>query len=318
VTQFLKNIKITRGLLAAIALIAASAAQGQPVSDAERCASISGNPDLAIKHCTLAIESGRYSGANLAKLHYNRGIEWAAKSNYDRAIADYDIAIRLNPRYGDAYYNRGGAWGNKGDHDRAIADYDVAIKLNPKDPAAYNGRGFERVAKGDYAHAIADYGTAIQLNPKSAGALLARGRARYYGGDYPNAASDLEQSLKLDHNNYTALWLYLARKRGEIINAEESLDAETRTSRGGAWPQPVILLFVGRTDPASIVAAATDSDAKKQNEQRCEANFYLAQWHLLRGERERALPLLKEAQSGCTREFLEYEGAVAELRRLQR
>ena len=317
-TQFLKNIKIRRGLSAAIVLLAAGAAQAQPISDAERCASISGNPDLAIKHCTLAIESGRYSGANLAKLHYNRGIEWAAKNNYDRAIADYDIAIRLDPRNGDAYYNRGGAWGSKGDHDRAIADYDVAIKLNPKDPAAYNSRGFERVAKGEYANAIADYGTAIRLDPKSAGALLARGRARYYGGDYPNAASDLEQSLKLDHNNYTALWLYLVRKRGEMINAEESLDAETRASRGGTWPQPVILLYMGRTDPASVVAAATDSDAKKQSEQRCEANFYLAQWHLLRGERERAMPLLKEAQSGCNREFLEYEGAVAELRRLQR
>ena len=303
---------------AAILLLAAGAAQAQPANDTERCASTSGNPDLAIQHCTLAIESGRYSGEDLSKLHYNRGIEWAVKSNHDRAIADYDIAIRLSPRNGDAYYNRGGAWGNKGDHDRAIADYDIAIKLNPKDPAAYNGRAFERVAKGDYARAITDYDTAIQLNPKSAGALLARGRARYYSGDYLRAASDLEQSLKLDHNNYTALWLYLARKRGETINAEESLDAETRTSRGGAWPQPVILLYLGRTDPGSVVAASTDSDARKQSEQRCEANFYLAQWHLLRGEREHALPLLKEAQSGCTRDFLEHEGAVAELRRFQK
>jgi len=306
-------------MLTAISVfVSAGIAQAQPVSHSERCASISGNPDLAIKHCTMAIESGRFSGENLAKLHYNRGVEWAAKSNHDRAIADYDIAIRLNPRNGDAYYNRGGAWGNKGDHDHAIADYDVAIKLNPKDPAAYSSRGFERAAKGEYSHAIADYGTAIRLNPKSAGALLARGRARYYSGDYLNSASDLEQSLKLDHNNYTALWLYLARKRGEVINAEESLDAETLTRRSGAWPQPVILLYMGRTDPASVVAASTDSNLKKQSEQRCEANFYLAQWHLLRGEREHALPLLKEAQSGCTREFLEFEGAVAELRRLQR
>lgn len=317
-TKFVKTLKVAHGLAAAALLLVAGVAQAQPVNDAERCRSISGNPDLAIKHCTLAIESGRYSGDNLSKLHYNRAIEWAAKSNHDRAIVDYDTAIRLSPKYGDAYYNRGSAWGNKGDHDRAIADYDVAIKLNPKDPAAYNGRGFERVATGDYARAVEDYGTAIQLNPKSAGALLARGRARFYSGDYLRAASDLEQSLKLDRNSYTALWLYLARKRGEIINAEESLDAETRASRGGGWPHAVTLLYMGRTDPASVIAAATDSDPKRQSEQRCEANFYLAQWHLLRAERERALPLLKEAQSGCAREFLEYEGAVAELRRLMK
>ncbi len=310
--------RILWALPTAIFLAAAGAAQAQPANDAERCANISGNPDLAIQHCTRAIESGRYSGEELSKLHYNRGIEWAAKGDHDRAIADYDAAIRLSPRNGDAFYNRGGAWGNKGDHDRAIADYDAAISLNPKDPAAYNGRAFERVAKGDYARAISDYDTAIQLDPKSAGALLARGRARYYSGDYLRAVSDLEQSLTLDHNNYTALWLYLARKRDEMINAEETLDAETRTSRGGAWPAPVIVLYLGRTDPGSVVAASTDPDARKQSEQRCEANFYLAQWHLLRGERERALPLLKEAQSGCPRDFLEHEGATAELRRLQK
>ena len=303
-------------LAAAALLIAAGAAQAQPADDAERCASIAGNPDLAIQHCTRAIESGRYSGEDLSKLHYNRGIEWAAKGNHDRAIADYDDAIRLNPRNSDAYYNRGSAWGNKGDHDRAIADYDATIKLNPKDAAAHSGRAFERVAKGDYARAIEDYDASLQLNPKSAGALLARGRARYYSGDYLRAVSDLEHSLKLDHHNYTALWLYLARRHADMINAEEMLDAETRTTRGGAWPAPVIVLYLGRTDPGSVVAASTDSDTRKQAEQRCEANFYLAQWHLLRGERERALPLLKEAQNGCPRDFLEHEGAVAELRRL--
>lgn len=311
-------ITIASRMAVAVLLLATAAAQAQSVDDAERCASISGNPDLAIQHCTRAIESGRYSGENLFKLHYNRGIEWAAKGDHDRAIADYDAAIRLNPRNSDAYYNRGTAWGNKGDHDRAIADYDVAIKLNPKDPTVYSGRAFELVAKGDLTRALADYDTANQLEPKSAGVLLARGRARFYSGDYLRAVSDLEQSLKLDQNNYTALWLYLARKRGEMINAEEALDAETRTSRDGAWPTPVVVLYLGRTDPASVIAASTDSNARRQNEQRCEANFYLAQWHLARGERERALPLLKEAQGGCPREFLEYEGAVAELRRLQR
>ena len=269
-------------LCTVILLAAATAAHAQPANDAERCASITNNPDLAIQHCSRAIESGKFTGEPLARLHYNRGIEWAAKSNYDRAIADYDAAIQLNPRNGDAYYNRGNAWGNKGDHDRAIADYDIAVKLDPK----------------------------------SSGTLLARGRTRLYSGDFPRAVADLEQSLKLDYNEYTALWLYLARKRGGAADAEERLDNETRASRGGSWPVPIIVLYLGRTDPDSVFAASTDPDARKQREQRCEATFYVAHWHLIRNDRERALPLLKEAQGSCPREFLEHEGAVAELRRL--
>ena len=315
-----KNLHGALAVLAAAALLAAAGAARaqQPDSDAERCASISNNPDLAIQHCTRAIESRRYAGEELSKLHYNRGIEWAAKGDHDRAIADYDTAIRLNPRYGDAFYNRGSAWGNKGDHERAIADYDAAIRLNPKDPAPYNGRAYELTARGDYARAIADYDTAIGLDPKMAVALLARARVRYYSGDFLRAVSDLEQSLKIDLNEYTALWLYLARRNAGATDAEQLLDGETRTSRGSGWPGPVVVLYLGRTDVDSVFAAATDSDAARQREQRCEANFYVAHWHLLRGDRERALPLLKEAQSTCPRDFLEHEGAVAELRRLQK
>src|SRR5690606_25630034 len=110
----------------------------------------------------------------------------------------------------------------------------------------------------------------------------------------------------------------IARKRGSVAHAEELLDNETRTSRAGSWPAPVIVLYLGRTDVDSVLAAATDQDARRQRDQRCEASFYLAQWHLFRNDRERALPLLKEAQSTCARDFLEHEGATAELRRLQK
>jgi rhomboid protease GluP len=171
--------------------------------------------------------------------------------------------------------------------------------------------------KGDYARAVAGYDGALKIAPKSADAFLGRGRARFYDGDFQRAASDIAQALKIDPNAYTAIWLYLARRRADTLNAEEMLDSETRSDRS-SWPAPIIMLYLGRTDVGSVQAAAVDTDARRQAEQRCEANFYIAHWHLARGERESALPFLKEAQAGCPRDFLEYEGTVAELRRLQR
>jgi lipoprotein NlpI len=305
-----------RAFATAFLLVAAAAAHGQGTEDAERCATITGNPDLAIKHCTAAIGSGKLSGNALAQIYYSRGIEWAAKNDHERAIADYDAAIKINPKFTDAFFNRGHAWGAKGDPDRAIADYEAALRLNPKDATAHAARAVELTVKGEYPQAIAGSDTSITLDPKSGTALLGRGRAYFYSGDFQRAVADMERAFKLEPNLYTAMWLYLARKHGKALDAEEMLDSETRGHRDGGWPSPVVVLFVGRTDVDSVMAAATDRDAKKQSEQRCEASFYLGHWHLLRGDRERAVALLKEAQAGCPRDFLEHEGAVAELRRL--
>jgi lipoprotein NlpI len=305
----------SRRVAAALLLAAAAAAHGQ-ADDVERCLSVTGNPDLAIQHCTRAIESGKLSGDTLAKMHYSRAIEWTAKNDHDRAIADYDAAIRINPGYTDALYNRANAWGLKGDPDRAIADYDAILRLNPKDSATHIARAVELMVKGDYTRAAAGYDAAIALEPKSATALMGRGRAHFYNGEAQRSVADLERAFKTEPSVYTALWLYLARKRAKAINAEEMLDSETRGHRDGNWPTAVIMLYLGRTDVDSVLASALDRNAKRESEQRCEANFYLAHWHLLRNENDRALALLKQAQSGCPQDFLEHEGAVAELRRL--
>ena len=310
-------INFARGAAATILLCAATAAPGQIGTDAELCANISRNPDLAIQHCTRAIDSGKFSGDPLARLHFNRGVELAVKGQHDRAITDFDAALGLNPKFSDAYYNRGNAWGNKGDSDRAIADFDTAIRLNPRDKLALGSRAYEWMVKGEYARAIADHDAVIQIDAKSAMSYNGRGRARLYTGDYARAIPDLQEAMKLEPSSYTALWLYLTRKRAGI-EADELLEQGTADIRGGGWPWPVVVLFLGRTDIDSVMAAATDRDAVRQRDQRCEANFYVAQWHLLRNDRARALPLLKEALSDCPREFMEHEGAVAELRRLQR
>jgi len=315
VTNFANRMTLARCAAATMLLCAASIALGQTPQDAELCFNITRNPDLAIQHCTRAIDSGKFSGELLARLHYNRAVELSGKGQYDRAITDCDVAIGLNPKFSDAYYVRGNGWSSKGDSDRAITDFDSALRLDPKNKSALGSRAFEWMIKGDYPRAIADHDAVIQLDPKSSMSYNGRGRARLYTGDYARAIPDLQEAMRLEPSSYTALWLYLTRKRAGI-EADELLEQGTADIRGGGWPWPIVVMFLGRTDIDSVMAAATDRDATRQRDQRCEANFYVAQWHLLRNDRARALPLLKEAQSGCPREFLEHEGAVAEYRRL--
>ena len=98
------------------------------------------SPDLQIGGCTTIIQSGRESRANLAAAFNNRGSAYSAKQDYDRAIADLNQAISLNPRLAVAFINRGNIYYAKRDYDRAIADYDSAIKIDPKNTAISKSR----------------------------------------------------------------------------------------------------------------------------------------------------------------------------------
>jgi tetratricopeptide (TPR) repeat protein len=61
----------------------------------------------------------------------NRGRAFLAKKEYDRAIADYDQAIRLEPDYAKALYWRGKAKQAKGDVAGGNADVGAAEKIDP-------------------------------------------------------------------------------------------------------------------------------------------------------------------------------------------
>src|SRR6476661_245800 len=143
-----------RTLRLAALLIATTFAQPAFADDWETCAKGAG--DEAIAACTRAIKSGTYNGKTLALAYSNRGVEWKAKGDIDKAIADYDKAIELNPEYASALNNRGLAYFNNGQKERAIADYDAAIKLEP-DAVRLNNRGNAYASCAQYDRAIQDF-----------------------------------------------------------------------------------------------------------------------------------------------------------------
>ena len=60
--------------------------------------------------------------------------------DYDHALADLDIALKLDPNDAHCHSVRAYLWYQKRDYKRAIADSDAAIKLDPKDPDNYKRR----------------------------------------------------------------------------------------------------------------------------------------------------------------------------------
>jgi lipoprotein NlpI len=76
-----------------------------------------------------------------------RGTAYRAKGESDHAVADYDEAIRLDPKYALAYRFRGIAELQSGSPAKSLADLDQSQELNPKD--SYTALWREIVARRD-------------------------------------------------------------------------------------------------------------------------------------------------------------------------
>src|ERR1700721_1336437 len=97
--------------------------------------------DKEIAGCSAVLSRSRITNGDRAFALNNRGFAYDVKGDHDRAIADYNEAIRLKPDYAQAvrfkpdyaiaFKNRGLAYNAKGDRDLAIADFNEAIRLKP-------------------------------------------------------------------------------------------------------------------------------------------------------------------------------------------
>ncbi|MGO9135188.1 MAG: tetratricopeptide repeat protein [Methylovirgula sp.] len=236
--------------------------------------------DRQITACTALIETGKETRDKQAAAYNNRGVAYAAKGDLDRAIADFDQAIRLDPKDEVAYKNRGGAYKAKGDFDRAIADYSEAIRLDPKDVLAYKNRGIAYLYSRALPKALADFNLASETDPKNA---------------------------------YTALWVEIVSKRSNLPS--RLADAAKRIDMT-KWPAPVIRLYLGQSTWPAVLAAADDSDANTKKGEVCEANFYGGELALQGGRKDEAKHLIGLAAEDCPKTFLEYDSAKAELEAL--
>jgi tetratricopeptide (TPR) repeat protein len=285
---------------------------------------------------------------NFARGFYDRGSTYASNEDYNRAINDYTEAIKLDPKFIDVFLRRAVAYFEKKDYEHAFADYSEVIRIDPK-PAAYVTRGNAYAAKNDYTHAIADYTEAIRLEPENADAHGIQGGVLLYQGKIGEAVAEFREAVKLGakdyrfslgkalfdqgksgealaefreavetmrDDTYPMLWLYLARARSGAEDAKAELAANEKNLKKRDWPYPVVELFLDRRKPKAALAAATKGD------DRCEAQFYVGEWRLLRGDRRAGMMNLKAAVDTCPKSFgeksrPELESARAELKRLQ-
>jgi len=195
-----------------LAVSTARAASLQEAWDACNARQISSADRIA--NCTTVIESDGVRAVSRAQALTARGFARMLRKDFSGALADFDAAIRENPRLATAHYYRGAIL-SQSDPDGALASLDEAIALNPKDPDFYRERSSIYGRRKDYPHAIEDLTTAIGLvkNPKIQ--LFLRGSVYEKSGEHDKAIADYQASLLLDPDD-DVLRRHLVRLGGEV------------------------------------------------------------------------------------------------------
>ena len=185
--------------LAALPLLTGAGLARAELSDYEICREASGEVNARIAACTRILDDLADPQELRSRAARERAHAHYLKGEYERAIADYTVALQLGPATAALHIERGLAYEDKNDDERAVADYTKAIRIAPDQANAYHCRGRVHLSRLDYERAIADFTQAIRHQPGFGFSYYLRAHAQEELGQEEVAAADYRKALSAAH-----------------------------------------------------------------------------------------------------------------------
>jgi tetratricopeptide (TPR) repeat protein len=106
------------------------------------------------------------AGRDLAGTHVNRGVLYMRNTEWGRAMDDFDLALSIDSRMGEAMVNRGALMIAQKRFAEGIAEIDRGLALHPEEPErAYYNRALAEEQLDNVKGAYYDYLRASELAP---------------------------------------------------------------------------------------------------------------------------------------------------------
>ena len=190
-----------------------------------------------------------------------RGNAYLAQGDAERALADYDRALKLRPGLPELLALKAEALVVLGRHPDALELLDQVLAARPRDAGALSTRGIVNMALGKIAEANADWRLQLEVargRPAACACLALR------LADYEAAIPHLEAASQVDPRDpYWKLYLNTAR-----IRTGQPAVAGAPAQEG--WPGALLGLQAGTVTEDAVLAQADTTG------RRAEALFQLA------------------------------------------
>lgn len=133
-----------------------------------------------------------------AESHYKKGKDYADSERYDDAIREYEEAVKIDPKYVDAYYSLGWTQYCIRKYNEALNNFKKCISLDPNSYKGYKGIAAIFAAQGYHDLAIENYKKAISLSPNLS-ALYSNIAYTYVKiGNYDEAILNAKKGIELE------------------------------------------------------------------------------------------------------------------------
>ena len=145
--------------------------------------------------------------------------------------------LQSNPEDFSALGNRAIGLRLIGEYDRAIADFDAAVRIRPDIAGLYLERGLAYEAKGEHLPAIRDFSAAIERKFNLVQAHFGRAIAYQANGQRELSIADMNNAMKLDRNLVAGLHMQRGNELRAVRQYDEAIAAFDRTiDINAAWP----------------------------------------------------------------------------------
>lgn len=244
-----------------------------------------------------------------ARIWNNLGSSLMRQNQHKQALEAFKKAVSANPNHQSAHLNSALAYAAIGDPSGAITVTDKLLANFPPKPNVYCERATALFHMHDFSRAIDDCNNALQLDKEFAQAHWIKGVLRLAEGRHADAIKDFERALgDPNYAAYSIVYAWIAQA-GKTPQGKPVVLPPWATGRKfrDPWESSIVAFANGEMDGESLWKSASN------DEQRCEAAYYIAEQVRRTGNMESARMWYERCVRTGRTSFFEFRLAKWEL-----